>query len=342
MAQTCDISVVVSTYNRCDLLPRALESILVQDDCDASYEVIVVDNNSEDETGAVMQKMVARSGRNLRYLLEPRQGVSYARNTGIAHARGPIIAFFDDDVCVARNWISTIKQSFDRHSDVDCVGGRVLPEWPCDPPSWLTRDHWAPVALQDYGDREFYIDLDNRLCLLSANLAVRSSVFDRIGRFAPELQRVKNGIGSMEDLELLTRLWRAHGRAMYVPTMVATAQVPTERLTRQYHRRWHEGNGRFYAMFRSDEMEQSNAGRIFDVPAHLYRQAISDALHWTKEQALGNRDQAFVCETRMRFFAGFFRRRRADFLANRGTQPRRSFRSSDATSDSRHKKYLDV
>ena len=68
-------------------------------------------------------------------------------------------------------------------------------------------------------------------------------------------------------------------------------------------------------MFRSDEIEHSNAGRLFDVPAHLYRQAIGDALQWTRKQALGQRDQAFVCETRLRFFGGFFRRRRADFLA---------------------------
>ena len=190
-----------------------------------------------------------------------------------------------------------------------------MPEWPCEPPRWLTREHWAPVAIQDYGDDQFYIDLDNRLCLLSANLAVRSRVFERIGLFAPELQRVRDGIGSMEDLELLIRIWRANGRAMYVPAMIATAQVPVERLSKHYHRRWHEGNGCFYAMLRSDEIERSNAGRLFDVPAHLYRQAIGDALQWVTKQALGKRDQAFVSETRLRFFVGFFRRRRADFLA---------------------------
>src|SRR5262249_34022732 len=113
--------------------------------------------------------------------------------------------------------------------------------------------------------------------------------------------------------------WCEKGGARDAPMMAETAKVPIERLTRQYHRRWHEGNGRFYAMFRSDEMEQSNAGRIFDVPAHLYRQAISDALHWIKDQALGSRDHAFVYETRLRFFAGFIRRRRADFIAKRRT-----------------------
>src|SRR4051812_38541345 len=106
-----DISVVIATYNRASILPVALESVLNQDTQGATYEVILVDNNSTDHTREVATSFIENSGEKLRYLFEAEQGVSYARNAAIEKARAPIIAFFDDDVQVARNWIATIKQT---------------------------------------------------------------------------------------------------------------------------------------------------------------------------------------------------------------------------------------
>ena len=321
MGDLYDISVILSTYNRSMILPLALDSVMHQAPGNVSWEVIAVDNNSSDETKAVVESFVGGHA-NLHYVFEGRQGVSYARNAGIAKARAPIIAFFDDDVCVSPGWVAAIKQAFDEHPEADCVGGSVLPRWEHEPPSWLTREHWAPLALQDYGDQAISVNRNNPLCLLSANFAFRREVFDRIGVFEPELQRVKEGIGSMEDLELLTRFWRAGGNALYMPSLTVTANVPAERLTKRYHRKWHTGHGHFYAMLRCEEIERSRAGRLFDVPAHLYKQAMKDALKWLKHQLPGRRDDAFTYETRLRFFAGFFRKRRADLLARTTEAPR--------------------
>lgn len=309
-----DISVVLSTYNRSAMLAGALESVLGQERPCARFEVIVADNNSTDATREVVESHIARGHTNLRYVFEPRQGVSFARNAGIANARGPVIAFADDDVRVAKDWIARIKQNFDDHKAVDCIGGKVLAQWDKRPPSWLTCDHWAPLALQDYGDEPVSINADNPLCLVSANLAFRRAVFREIGLFEPELQRVKNGIGSMEDAELLERFWRTGRQCLYVPDLIVTTDVPVERMTKDYHRKWHTGHGYFFAIMRSADMERSSS-RLFDVPAHLYRQASRDAVGWFKCLLLGNRDSAFGHEMRLRFFRGFFRKRRQDFLS---------------------------
>jgi glycosyltransferase involved in cell wall biosynthesis len=314
MAELLDISVIISSYNRCGLLPRALNALLEQESEGVSYEIILVDNNSTDRTRQVVESFKELGHSNLHYVFEPRQGVSYARNTGIKRASAQVIAFTDDDVVVSRNWIVTIKRMFYEHPEVDCIGGKVLPEWSNDPPAWLTRENWSPLALQDYGCELFYINRDKSLCLVSANLAFRRSVFDRIGRFAPELQRVKDGIGSMEDLELLIRFWRAGGQSLYVPSLVVTTEVPQERVKKAYHRRWHKGHGHFYAMMRADEIEHSSRRRLFDVPAHLYRQFVMDALCWLKHCVSGNQGRAFICESRLRFFAGFFLTRRQVYL----------------------------
>jgi glycosyltransferase involved in cell wall biosynthesis len=322
-AGSYDVSIIVSTYERCELLAEALESILTQDDS-PPYEVIVVDNNSTDRTSELVTAVAKSAANKVRYLFEPRQGVSYARNTGILKARAPIIAFFDDDVRVSRNWVATIRKTFEENPEIDCIGGPVFPLWESEPPTWLTRRHWAPLALQDYGDREFPVDQDNRLCLLSANLAFRRAALDRTGLFAHELQRVKGGIGSMEDLELLHRFWRMSLKALYVPELSAVTTVPAERMTRSYHRRWHSGHGRFYAMLRADEMERSRAGTLLGVPAHLYRQGLVSAYRWVRDTLLFNRSRAFESETRLRFFAGFFSRRLSEFMKLRRRNPANS------------------
>ncbi len=314
MAEPYEITVIMSTYNRSEMLAKAIESVLNQESEGVEYEVIIVDNNSTDRTREVVEGYIADGHENLRYVFEAKQGVSYARNTGIAEARAEIIAFADDDVRVSKDWVAKIKEVFDSHPEIDCIGGKVLPEWSCAPPRWLTRDHWMPLALQDYGDEMVFISADNKLCLVSANLAFRSEAFEETGLFEPDLQRVKNGIGSMEDAELLERFWRTGRKSLYVPDLIVVTDVPAERMTKGYHRRWHTGHGYFFAIMRSEEMELSSS-RLFDVPAHLYRQAIADAAAWFRCLLSGSRARAFAHEIGIRFFLGFFRKRRRDFLS---------------------------
>lgn len=312
MAEVFDVSVVISTYNRSELLASALESVLAQEADGVVYEVIVVDNNSTDRTREVVESFIARGATNLRYVFEGKQGLSHGRNAGIANARAPVIAFTDDDVCAANDWVASIKRAFDQHLEVDCVGGKVLPQWQEPPPAWLTTDHWSPLALVDYGADEFYVSADNRICLVGANTAYRRTVFERLGGFSPDLQRVKDGIGSTEDHDFMRRFWDTGGVGLYVPGSVVTTPVQPERMTKAYHRRWHQGHGFFYALMRSEEMEASRA-RLFDVPLHLYRQAGTDAGAWLKDSLRGDASHAFRHETRLRFFAGFWQKRQADF-----------------------------
>ncbi len=147
-----DISAVITTYDRSEMLAAALESLLGQETGGVSYEVIVVDNNSTDNTRATIESFIARGHDNLRYVFEPKQGIAHGRNAGIAAAQGDIIAFTDDDVVVTDNWIATIKQTFAENPKVDYIGGKILPRWVEPPPQWLTVDHWWPLALLDRGD----------------------------------------------------------------------------------------------------------------------------------------------------------------------------------------------
>src|SRR3954468_24386738 len=125
-----DVSVVVPTYNRGPQLRQLLQALLQQDAGGVRYEILVVDNASTDDTAAVVREVIAAvPGRDIRYLHEPRRGVSYARNMGITHASAPIIAFLDDDGIPGARWVRGIKQAFDEYPEADCIGGRLLPRW---------------------------------------------------------------------------------------------------------------------------------------------------------------------------------------------------------------------
>lgn len=316
MDERFDVTVIIATYNRADMIPEALESVLAQETNGVRYEVIIVDNNSPDKTRQVVESYIARGHENLRYLFEGKQGVAHARNTALAHARAPIIAFTDDDVRAAPDWVVSIKRLMDEHPEVDYIGGKVLPRWPNAPPSWLTPEHWSPLAVVDYGEKPFYTHAGYQRCLVTANLSFRRQVFERIGVFSPACQRVKNGIGSTEDHELQIRFWRVGGRGLYSPDLVVTADVQPERLMKAYHRRWHTGHGYFFGVMRLEDMEVSSA-RLFDVPAHLYRQALIDTGSWLKQLLLGHKVRAFEMENKLRFFIGFYRQRRGEFLSTR-------------------------
>jgi glycosyltransferase involved in cell wall biosynthesis len=277
------------------------------------FELIVVDNNSTDTTREVVERF-AVSDRRVRYLMESRQGLSHARNAGIREARAPLVAFTDDDVRAQPDWVATIVRAFAEHPEADVVGGRVLPLWPSAPPDWLTIDHWAPLALADYGDSSVAVTAAHPICLVGANLSFRRRVFDAVGVFDTDVQRVGDRIGSLEDHEFLLRLLRTGRQGVYDPRIVVYAEIQPNRLQRAYHRRWHRGHGHFHALLRSAEMEQTKLGTVFGVPAHLYRQALASLVGWVRAGAFGESARAFQHEVQLRFFAGFFQTRCREFF----------------------------
>ncbi|MFN2532282.1 MAG: glycosyltransferase family 2 protein [Pyrinomonadaceae bacterium] len=308
MNSDVDISIIIPTHNRQDLLRSTLESALAQDAGDIKYEIIVVDNNCRDHSRQVIENFASKSNGRVRYVFEANEGVSYARNTGIREARGPILGFCDDDVCLDPNWLSQIKKAFDTHPNIQFVGGKVLPIWSNSPPEWLTRDHWMPLAILDYGEHEIFLTPETSKGLVAANFAVRSPVFDRIGVFSETLQLKGGGIGSVEDHELIRRIWHAGEIGLYLPQAIVTTVVPMERMTKAYHRRWHRGHGHFFSLLREEEMERATA-YLFGVPSHLYRQVITDSFGWLRYALYGSAARSFFHETGLQFCFGFFKQR---------------------------------
>lgn len=318
MGSSLDVSVIICTHNRCDLLAEAMESVLSQVTEEIHYELIVVDNNSTDGTKGVIGAFISRGHPNLRYVFESKQGLSNARNAGLEHARAPIVAFTDDDVRVARDWVRVIKRTFDQHPEVAFISGKVLPRWNAEPPSWLTSEHWSALALQDHGDTPFYSNISRPVCLVGASLAIRREVFRIVGNFNPAFARI--GASSSDDHEWELRVWNAGQQGLYVPELIVTADVQVERMDKAYHRLWHTGHGVSRAMMRDPADERASA-YLFGVPAPMFRQFAGNAAGWVANKVRGNEARAFACELRLRWLRSFVRHRSAEYKGShdRGT-----------------------
>ena len=306
MVKTPEVAVIIPTYNRSAMLASAVESVLRQDSGGITYELVVVDNNSDDETREVVEKFIER-GENVRYLFEKEQGVSNARNCAIENTSADILAFMDDDVIAPNDWVVKIKQCFDQHPDILFAGGKVLPRWKTMPPSWLTAEHWSPLALVDYGNESFTVDRNRQICLVSANLGVRRTAFDRFGLFL-------SALGRCEDHEFELRLLRGGGKGLYIPDLVMTADVQNERLAKKYHREWWTGHGRRLAYFRAYEVlemngdsdsRESDAIRLLGTPSHVYKELLMSAIRWAIASISGKESRAFYFESQLRDTLGY-------------------------------------
>ena len=295
------VSVVITTYNRAHVLPKALDALLSQE-IDVPYEVIVVDNNSTDRTREVIGSRLGRSP-HLRYVFEKRQGIPYARNTGIEAASAPLLAFTDDDVEVKPDWVAVIKRVFDENPDVDMIGGRVRPKWPAgDLPRWITRRQLGPFALGERGEARIRVSADNAApCLVGANFAFRRRVVDRVGPFDTRYIR-------SQDRELQLRLWRAGGVGLYVPEMAIAVDVPPERLTKAYFRYWYTTYGKYHSRMRlldsidrDGRLREPEGTQLFGVPAFLLRGLFATLANWLKSAIRIDTTSAFYWENRFRY-----------------------------------------
>src|SRR5689334_3471486 len=309
MSSAPDLSVIIPTYNRPDDLERVLDGLMRQEAGSIAYEVIVVDNKSDEATRLVVDRALARGTPvPLQYFQEPRQGVSYARNTGVRTARASLIAFLDDDGVPVPTWVREITRAFGEHPDVDCIGFRVRPLWSTPPPSWLTPAQWGPIAIQDRPDAASF-DCDHAWgCLSSANLACRREAFEEVGGFSPLYPR-------SQDREFELRLWRAGKRGLYLPIADVLVDVPRHRLTKDYHRRWQVVVAHYHAKMRYHDTIDSSGKLIADgtyrtylgVPRFMYRGCVTHLFAWLRTALTGRSDERFHHELRIRYYFSFFR-----------------------------------
>jgi glycosyltransferase involved in cell wall biosynthesis len=242
-AMSIRISSIVCTYRNPGFLEGAINSLLDQTLPPDRYEILVVDNNSQDETPEVVRRLGARPLPSLRYVFEPRQGLSHARNRGVEAARGEIVAFLDADAEAGENWLSALLGPYAMNDDIWAVGGRILPIWhTTERPAWWDEEFRRWLSLVDWGDDSRPLTWPERI--LGTNCSFRKSIFREIGGFDPKLGRRGASLLGSEEAEIQQRINLSNKTVYYAAEAVVHHHVPPERLTEGYFFRRQFGSSR--------------------------------------------------------------------------------------------------
>ena len=246
------VTVMVATHNRAPLLRQTLEALIAQETPEGlGWEILVVDNGSTDDTLEVFRAMAMLAPGRLRYLFEPRLGKSRALNAGLAVARGAVIALTDDDVSPAVDWVATAATVLDTRG-VDGAGGRILPRWEVEPPSWLLGSQRLLdcLAIIDFEEPAMLpVPPGRHPQVWGANMVFRRQALLALDGFDTRLGPVGGRRFCEEDCDIVRRMLAA-GRSMaYDPALTVFHRVPRARLKRAYFRRlmWDMGEGGAFA-----------------------------------------------------------------------------------------------
>ncbi len=183
---TPKVSIIICAYNRANFVKKGLNALNNQTSKKHLYEVIIVDNNSKDETKEVCERFISSYPElNLRYVLETKQGLSFARNKGINEAQANIISYIDDDATARNDFVENLLSAFENNPDFEALGGRVEPIYENGKePLWMSRFVFGIVAKVDYGnvEKEFPKKFPT-----GCNMAFRKEILQKYGGFNTDI-----------------------------------------------------------------------------------------------------------------------------------------------------------
>lgn len=233
-----DLTVAIPTYNGAKRLPEVLEQLRVPNQTAAnnfSWEVIVIDNNSTDDTAAVIQAYQNNWSKQypLKYYFEPKQGAAFARRRAFEEANGRLVGFLDDDNIPAANWLEAAYAFAVNHPKAGAYGSQIQGVFEVAPPANFQRI--APfLAITQKGLEPLLYEPQKKVLPPSAGLVVRKQAWLDVPSHLILTGRTPTSMVTSEDLEMLAHI-QAHGwEIWYNPEMKIDHKIPHWRLQRQY------------------------------------------------------------------------------------------------------------
>lgn len=268
---TKTLTVSICTFNRAERLPQLIAA-LRQQECPIPFNILVVDNNSTDNTQQELRKLALEEGVRLRFVTETQAGIPYARNRALEECLDiDYMLFMDDDELPVPGLVKAALDALD-NEQAHCAGGKVSVDFRhLKRPSWLRDDLLGFLAEIDYGDKSFWIT-DRSTPIWTANVAYRMSIFadDPKLRFDHRYNRIGKAVGGGSDTIMFRDLLKKRLRVRYRPDMVVEHHVEAWRLRRSYFLRLHFVNGRKFGQYEADDYART----LFGVPPFMVRQAV--------------------------------------------------------------------
>lgn len=230
------ISAIICTYNRSEILTGALESLVQQSLSPHCYEIIVVDNASTDETTEVVRAFQEKHpGYTIVLIHEPQQGLAYARNTGLRHARGGYVAYLDDDARAHPDWLKNALELFETVKPTPiCIGGPVLPFYETPKPEWFKDDY----ETRPHGDEPRC--LYRYEAFTGTNMVWRKKTVESLGGFEVSLGVKGSLLNLGEETALFNKVWRSfdHPVLYYSPQVLVHHLITPYQMTVSYQLKW--------------------------------------------------------------------------------------------------------
>ena len=209
-------SVIICTYNRSKLLVETIESILNIAKVRNDFELLIIDNNSKDNTKLEVERFLKDP--RIIYKCEYNQGLSHARNRGMEEAKGEILVYLDDDIELVDNYFEICDMTFSDNS-ISISGGKVLP-YKVDIPKWLPKKYYYLVSVFDLGDERINVEK-----LMGANYAIRTTVAKSIGLYNVNLGRKGNQLLGGEEIDYLQRALSQNYKIVYEPFLIVYHKI---------------------------------------------------------------------------------------------------------------------
>lgn len=284
-------SVIISTRNRAYQLPLLFSALsLMEIPPHLSWELIIIDNGSNDDTSAVISAEIKKNRLPVVLLSEPIPGKSRALNLGITKTNSELIIFTDDDVEPDPLWLKSYIEASHKYPEIDGFAGKVIPRWLGKSPEWLhTKGEFAlPRGItntRDFGNKMHILPDD--IIPGGVNTALRRCVLSKTGAF-----RVELGPGTLvpfaEDTEYMWRYKARGGKFLYVPkALLYHCNIP-ERMTKSYVNNWMFEVARCQVLAFETSVKYKT---ISGIPTYLIRQCIERFITWIFEPRSNQRLQ---------------------------------------------------
>lgn len=231
------LTVAICTYNRATLLRECLQSLALQSVSSDDYLIMVVDNNSTDNTREVCDEMAGEFP-HFEYFFEANQGLSIARNSAWRHINTPWIAYFDDDALACPKWIETVFKTINEQT-FDCFGGPFYPWYRDGRADWFLDEYASNYELFKYQE----VTELKKEHVAGCNMVFRTEVLEKIGGFSEKIGMTGSVVAYGEETQVQNKLREAGMTVGYIPELKIQHYIQPSRQTIQWQlqRAWAEG-----------------------------------------------------------------------------------------------------
>lgn len=221
------ITVVVCTYNRGDILGGCIESLLKQTLDKSKFDILIVDNNSSDNTREIIQEY-ANQKDNLKYVFEKEQGLSNARNRGAVLATTEYVAYIDDDAIAFENWLEEAVETI-KDKDPMIFGGPIFPFYLTEKPEWFKDEYEIRIHQEKTGwmKKDRYIS--------GSNYFIKKEILKEVGWFSTDKGMNGDSLAYGEENEVVRKVNGLGENCVYYNTnMKVRHLVPKFKMSLQY------------------------------------------------------------------------------------------------------------